>query len=588
VNSNTYTHTATYRPAGLSTETYQSGRVVSYSLDSAGRLSGVTGKKGTTPDVAYASSIAYAAQGATRSTLLGNGLTESWTFNYRLQPATVSVGPAGSLMMVYFGYCAAWQASCATNNGNMVSQYRAPVGLQQNYTFDGYNRLASVSEPGIASWSRNFGYDDWSNGWVNSWTGLSPNPFTPVSSANFNSQNRLLIQGSQFNQAGDMTGIGGYSLATDAEGRLRTSTLNSVATSFGYDGEGHRVTKSTAGSAAVVYVYGVGGELMEEYGNAADSAGGTGFLTKDHLGSTRLVTDAAGGAKSCVDYLPFGEELGSWNGRTAACYAGNAGRVKFTGKERDAETGLDYFGARYYSGAQGRFTTPDPLMASAHVADPQSWNRYSYARNNPLRYVDPDGMEVPPDCAKDNKCTIAVKVNVVYDGSANNGKGLTGDQKKKFEQGQIAKAQKEYGTSNIKLDVSYTPGEVTKGADGKTYISGLKNDSLNVVVRDRGGSFSDVDQKSDMAVTVVNINDAHNGTLWPLWTNTTSHELGHQFLGDPYREWNPWVYTFYREPLVDAKVGEQVLGTSQPRFRDGLEKRRYAAPLNPEANKPRQ
>ena len=119
-------------------------------------------------------------------------------------------------------------------------------------------------------------------------------------------------------------------------------------------------------------------------------------------------------------------------------------------------------------------------MASAHVADPQSWNRYTYARNNPLRYVDPDGLEVPPDCAKDDKCTIVVKVNVVYDGSANNGKGLNGDQKKKFEQGQIAKAQKEYGTSNIKLDVSYTPGEVTRGADGKTYISGLKNDSLNV------------------------------------------------------------------------------------------------------------
>jgi hypothetical protein len=234
VNNNTYTHTATYRPAGSSTETYQSGRVVSYSLDLAGRLSGVSGKKGTTPDVAYASSIAYEAQGAARPTVLGNGLTESWTFNHRLQPATVSVGPAGSLMMVYFGYCAGWQASCATNNGNMVSQYRAPVGLQQNYTFDGYNRLASVSEPGIASWSRNFLYDAWGNGWVSSPVGLSPSPFTPVSSANFNNKNQLLIQGSQFNLAGDMTGIGGYSYETDAEGRLRTSTLNSVVTSFGY------------------------------------------------------------------------------------------------------------------------------------------------------------------------------------------------------------------------------------------------------------------------------------------------------------------------------------------------------------------
>lgn len=66
---------------------------------------------------------------------------------------------------------------------------------------------------------------------------------------------------------------------------------------------------------------------------------------------------------------------------------------KFTGKERDGETGLDYFGARYFSGAQGRFASPDPYMPSADVKDPQSWNRYAYARNNPLRYIDPNGLD---------------------------------------------------------------------------------------------------------------------------------------------------------------------------------------------------
>ena len=65
-------------------------------------------------------------------------------------------------------------------------------------------------------------------------------------------------------------------------------------------------------------------------------------------------------------------------------------------KERDVETGLDYFGIRYYGSMQGRFTSPDPLMASAYVENPQSWNRYSYALNNPLRYIDPDGMKSEP------------------------------------------------------------------------------------------------------------------------------------------------------------------------------------------------
>lgn len=64
----------------------------------------------------------------------------------------------------------------------------------------------------------------------------------------------------------------------------------------------------------------------------------------------------------------------------------------FTGKERDAETGLDYFGARYFSAAQGRFTSPDPLLGSANPLDPQSWNRYTYGLNNPLRYIDPFGL----------------------------------------------------------------------------------------------------------------------------------------------------------------------------------------------------
>src|SRR5690348_11967740 len=63
-----------------------------------------------------------------------------------------------------------------------------------------------------------------------------------------------------------------------------------------------------------------------------------------------------------------------------------------TGKERDTESGLDYFGARYFSGAQGRFTSPDPLLSSGRPWEPQSWNRYAYTLNNPLRYTDPLGL----------------------------------------------------------------------------------------------------------------------------------------------------------------------------------------------------
>ncbi len=75
----------------------------------------------------------------------------------------------------------------------------------------------------------------------------------------------------------------------------------------------------------------------------------------------------------------------------------------YTGKERDAESGLDYFGARYYSGAQGRFTSPDPLLNSGRPWEPQSWNRYAYALNNPLKFTDPTGLYEWGACSGSDK-----------------------------------------------------------------------------------------------------------------------------------------------------------------------------------------
>ena len=109
------------------------------------------------------------------------------------------------------------------------------------------------------------------------------------------------------------------------------------------------------------------------------------FYHVDALGSVRAITNAQGQVVREADYAPFGEEVAPPRKR-----APNTRR--FTGKERDTETGLDYFGARYYRADVGRFTTVDPVMGiSENLVDPQRWNRYAYARNNPLTYVDRDG-----------------------------------------------------------------------------------------------------------------------------------------------------------------------------------------------------
>ncbi|MCU0241935.1 MAG: RHS repeat-associated core domain-containing protein [Vicinamibacteria bacterium] len=118
----------------------------------------------------------------------------------------------------------------------------------------------------------------------------------------------------------------------------------------------------------------------------------------DRLGSVRMATDKEGNVLARHDYLPFGEEMpvdDDTFGRPSDLKWGEyyQGAQRFTGKERDTESDLDYFGARYYSGAMGRFSTTDPLLASGRPAEPQSWNRYAYVFNRPLGLVDPDGMD---------------------------------------------------------------------------------------------------------------------------------------------------------------------------------------------------
>ncbi len=122
------------------------------------------------------------------------------------------------------------------------------------------------------------------------------------------------------------------------------------------------------------------------------------WLVADQLGTPRMIFDKTGSLANTKrhDYLPFGEELFALVGgrTTTQGYTGDSVRQKFTSKERDNETGLDYFGARHHSGMQGRFTSADPkILGIKQVINPQRWNRYTYALNNPLAFYDPDGQD---------------------------------------------------------------------------------------------------------------------------------------------------------------------------------------------------
>jgi RHS repeat-associated protein len=196
--------------------------------------------------------------------------------------------------------------------------------------------------------------------------------------------------GYSYDNAGNLNSWG---YTYDAENHLTSAG----GVSYTYDGNGRRVMKSNG----TLYWHGQGGEVLLETDNAGnnpkeyvffggkriarrESSGTVYYYFEDHLGSSRAIVQG-GQNTACyeADFYPFGGERVIAN----TCPQ----NYKFTGQERDPETTLDYFIARYYASNYGRFFSPDLPFVDQHTVNPQSWNLYTYVRNNPLRYNDPTG-----------------------------------------------------------------------------------------------------------------------------------------------------------------------------------------------------
>jgi RHS repeat-associated protein len=397
----TYSMSYGYNLAGNQVSmTYPSGRVIATEVDAAGRTAGVrdqgsgsyyAGAAGTDTT----NQIKYAAHGAVAVMKLGNGLWEHTTFNNRLQPTQIGLGTSStdsSTLSLTNSY------GTTTNNGNLQSVSYAGGGLSYTQTFgyDELNRLTTSQEG--SSWSQTNSYDRYGNRSVAGNLSFSA------------TNNRITTAGYSYDAAGNLTNDSGQSFAFDAENKIKT--VSGETDVYRYDGDGNRVRKNFTYGEKVRMVYS-GGQLIAEYDLSTGSLKkeyvysakgliatiepsiGTKYTSADHLGTPRVVTNSSAGVVSRHDYKPFGEELGAGiGGRTTGMGFSvvDGVRQKFTSKERDIETGLDYFGARYYSSVQGRFTSVDPENAGAALWHPQSWNGYAYSLNNPLRFIDPDGL----------------------------------------------------------------------------------------------------------------------------------------------------------------------------------------------------
>jgi RHS repeat-associated protein len=277
------------------------------------------------------------------------------------------------------------------------------VPLFQAYTYDGANRLLTAAENG-SGWTQSYNYDNNGNMYVNGQTGLgqlsSPTPQSPSWFANGNNEASDPANPWTYDPAGNLMQIPqAWQFTYDAENRQVTAapTSGGAATAYSYDGLGQRVAKAQQGAQSVTYVYDAWGNLAAEYGGTPAPCTSTPcYLTQDHLGSLRLLTDAGGNTVRRYDWMPFGQPMpANADGRTTAeGYSSpwDGTNPAFVEQYMDLETGLEYFPARYLSPLQGRFQSPDPGNAGADPSDPQTWNGYAYVGSNPLSAVDPTGL----------------------------------------------------------------------------------------------------------------------------------------------------------------------------------------------------
>ncbi len=401
-------------------ETYPSGRTLSTGYDGANRavwLQGLSDGSATNYIGNPNSSSTWAQywpHGAVYYFIRGNSVWHEASYNNRLQPTESYEAVNNNSGQMLFVSCPNWgvnnnqnvyslcpAASQTNDNGNLQSYaelqggpgYSQFLQFNQSFTYDGANRLASITD---GSNTRTFNYDSYGNMAVTANNGFSQNGVTPSSTSQFNSLNRLSTTG--YDAAGNQLGLPSYCsncLSYDAENRQTAYSYGANTTNYLYDAVGQRVEKTASGNAATLFVYDAFGQLAAEYATTVQTGlpCTTCYLSFDHLGSLRLMTDQNANVVARHDYLPFGEEIFSGSaGRNSDFDKNDSSNNKFTGQYRDPESGLDFFNARYFGAPLGRFLSPDPGNAGADAYHPQSWNAYAYVRNNPLNAVDPFGL----------------------------------------------------------------------------------------------------------------------------------------------------------------------------------------------------
>ncbi|MGA2236989.1 MAG: RHS repeat-associated core domain-containing protein [Terriglobales bacterium] len=401
-----------YKNGALNTLTYPSGDVVTYTVGSANRVTQMSDPSNSY--VGYSGTPAtYTPNGALAGMVNGHtsafaGITTSNIYNDRLQPILLSAAVGGSsifsLCYDFHSGVAINQTPCSFgkyttgNNGNVFQILNKFDSTRSTaFTYDTLNRISqanTVTETGANCWGEVYTIDAWGNLYnraaVSGMTGCTYESL----SASVSTNNQLSIL--TYDAAGNVANDGlGNQPTYDAENRISTD----AGVTYDYDADGARMEKSSGimywpGPTGTLAETNLSGTINEEYiyfngeriARVDRPSGTVHYYFSDHLGSASMITSATGTSPTYYYYYPYGGLF--------ATVGSDPNRYKFTGKERDTESGLDSFGARYNASSMGRFMTPDQRRLTIRdLINPQKWNKYAYTINNPLRYFDPNGME---------------------------------------------------------------------------------------------------------------------------------------------------------------------------------------------------
>jgi RHS repeat-associated protein len=359
---------------------------------------------------------------------LGGGgpaaITNSFTYNKRLQPLTMSAtAPSQTVFSIGYDFHAGnGTAGSGTDNGNVygITNYKDTThGRDQTFTYDALNRLISAQNAGTNCatmvlgnkteyWGNSYGYDAWGNllqknvtkcgaenlsvtADAHNWLHASGTDYQYDAAGNMTRNVTPTVQAYTYDEENRLTGAAGYTYTYDGDGnRVRKSNGNLAAngTLYWYMTPGVVAETDLAGTTKSEYIFFDGERVARRDG--ATGTGGVFYYFSDHLKTASVITDSAGVIKAESDYYPWGGEL--------KFVDNDSNDYKFTGKKRDSETGLDYFGARYYSNGLGRWisadwsSTPVPVPY-ADLGDPQSLNLYTYVRNIPTTRIDESGHD---------------------------------------------------------------------------------------------------------------------------------------------------------------------------------------------------